>query len=68
VSVCGPSRICFEPLKLLNFDFNADLDLDLAFNFNADPDPASKKSVFRIRIHLIRIQGSDDKKLKKIYR
>jgi hypothetical protein len=35
-----PSTAPFEPLKLLNFDFNA--DPDPAFNSNADPDPAFK--------------------------
>ncbi len=36
----GPPRLCFEPLKLLNFDFNenADPDPDLAFTSNADAD------------------------------
>jgi hypothetical protein len=34
------SRLCFEPLKPLNFYFNA--DPDPAFHSNADPDPASK--------------------------
>jgi hypothetical protein len=38
VSVHGPPRLHFEPLKLLNFDLNADPDLDLAFHSNADPD------------------------------
>jgi hypothetical protein len=35
-----PDLYCFEPLKLLNFDFNA--DPDPAFHFNADSDLASK--------------------------
>jgi hypothetical protein len=33
-----------EPLKLLNFDFNANPDLVAALNSNADPDPASKNN------------------------
>ncbi len=39
-----PPRLYFEPLKLLNVDFNA--DLDVAFHSIADPDPepASKNS------------------------
>ncbi len=38
MSVHGPPRLYFEPLKLLNLGFfNA--DLDPAFHFNADPDP-----------------------------
>jgi hypothetical protein len=32
----------FEPLKFLNFDFNA--DPDLAFHSNVDPEPASKNN------------------------
>ncbi len=35
-------RLYFQPLKLLNFDFNA--DPDLGFYPDADPDPASKNS------------------------
>jgi hypothetical protein len=35
VSVHGPPGLYFEPLKLLNFDFNA--DPDSAFYSNADP-------------------------------
>jgi hypothetical protein len=31
-SVHGPPRLNFEPLKLLNFDFNADTDLGPAFH------------------------------------
>jgi hypothetical protein len=38
VSVHCHPRLCFEPLKLLNFYFNA----DPAFQSNADPDPVSK--------------------------
>ncbi len=38
VSVHSLPRLYFEPLKLMNFDFNA--DLDQAFHSNADPDPA----------------------------
>jgi hypothetical protein len=47
VSVHGPPRLCFEPLKLLNCDFAVDLDpifaiirirIQLPKN-NADPDP-----------------------------
>jgi hypothetical protein len=43
-SVCGPPLLRFEPLKLLNFDFNADLDSDPAFHSKTDldPDPASQ--------------------------
>ncbi len=37
MSVHGPQRLYFEPLKLLNLDSNA--DPDTAFNSNADPDP-----------------------------
>ncbi len=39
LSIHGPLRLLFEPLKLLNFDFNSDPDseLDPAFPFNADP-------------------------------
>ncbi len=41
MSVHGPPRLHFEPLKLLeNFDFNA--DQDSALPSNADPDPDSK--------------------------
>jgi ABC-type bacteriocin/lantibiotic exporter with double-glycine peptidase domain len=40
MSVHGPPRLHFEPLKLLSFDVNA--DPDSAFPFNADPDPSSK--------------------------
>ncbi len=36
MSVQGPSRLYFEPLKLLNFDFYA--DPDPAFHSSADPD------------------------------
>jgi hypothetical protein len=32
------SRLCFQPLKLLNFDLNANLDPDPAFHSNVDPD------------------------------
>jgi hypothetical protein len=42
VSVHGHPQLYFEPLKLLNFDFNADPDPD--FHFNADPGPASKNN------------------------
>jgi hypothetical protein len=35
----GPPEICFEPLKLLNFDLNA--DSSPAFHSNADQDLAS---------------------------
>jgi hypothetical protein len=46
-SICELSRLHFEPLKLLNFDFNWDpdpafysnVDLDPASQINADPDP-----------------------------
>jgi hypothetical protein len=38
----GPPRLCSEPLKLLNFYFNA--DLDPAFRCNADPDPIFKNN------------------------
>ncbi len=40
MSVLGPPRLHFEPLKLLNFDVNA--DPDPALPFNADPDPSPK--------------------------
>ncbi len=33
------TQTCFEPLKLLKFDFNT--DLDPAFHSNIDPDPVS---------------------------
>jgi hypothetical protein len=36
-SVRGPLKLYFEPLKLLNFDFNA--DPDATFYSNANPDP-----------------------------
>jgi hypothetical protein len=39
VSVHGPSRLHFAPLKLLNVDFCADFILVPAFHSNADPDP-----------------------------
>jgi hypothetical protein len=55
VSVHDPPRLCFEPLDLLNFDFNADPDPDPAFHSKADPDsdPTSKYNAepIRIRIH-----------------
>jgi hypothetical protein len=47
MSIHGPPRLYFKPLKLLNFDFNA--DLDPAAKNNADPDPATllvKTSVY----------------------
>ncbi len=37
VSVQGSPRLHFEPLKLLNIEFNR--DPDLAFHSSADPDP-----------------------------
>ncbi len=37
LSLKGPPRLCFEPVKLLIFDLNA--DLDPAFHSNADQDP-----------------------------
>jgi hypothetical protein len=39
--VSGPPQLKFEPLKFLNFDFNADPDPDTdpAFHSNTDPDP-----------------------------
>jgi hypothetical protein len=40
VSVHGPQRLYFEPVKLLKFDFNA--DPEPVFQSNADPYPASK--------------------------
>ncbi len=43
VSIHVPPRLCFEPIKLLNFYFHA--DPNLAFHSNADPDPASKNKV-----------------------
>jgi hypothetical protein len=39
VSVFGPQRLYFEPLKSLNFYFNA--DLDPAVHSCTDPDAAS---------------------------
>jgi hypothetical protein len=42
VSAHGPPQFYFQPLKLVNFDFNA--DPDPAFHSNADPDPASKNN------------------------
>ncbi len=44
MSVHGPPRLYFKPLKLLIFDFNA--DPNPAFHSNADPypDPASKNN------------------------
>jgi hypothetical protein len=47
---CERSGPYFEPLKLLNFDFNA--DSDLAFYTNADPDPAEKKKFGAIWIRI----------------
>ncbi len=29
VSVYGPSRLCFKPLRLMSFDLNADLDQNI---------------------------------------
>ncbi len=43
VSVHGPPRFCFEPLKLLHSDFN--VDPNLAFHSNADPDLAPINNV-----------------------
>ncbi len=43
MSVHGPPRLYFEPLKLLNF--NSNTDPDPAFNSNADPDTGSKNNV-----------------------
>jgi hypothetical protein len=43
VSVHGPLRLYFEPLKLLNFDFHT--DPDPAVHTDADPDPAFKNNV-----------------------
>ncbi len=40
MNVHVPSRLYFEPLKVLNFDCNTDLDSDQAFHSDADPDPA----------------------------
>ncbi len=37
MSVNGPPRLHFEPLYLLNFDFNA--DPDPVFHSNEDPNP-----------------------------
>ncbi len=37
-----PSPVYFEPLKLLNSDFNADPDPDFHSNADPDPDPASR--------------------------
>jgi hypothetical protein len=42
VSVHGPPRLHFEPLKRLNFDFDADPDPD--FHSNVEPDPASQNN------------------------
>jgi len=49
VSVHGPQRPYFEPLKLLMFDFNPDPDSDQAFHSNADPDAASINNADPIR-------------------
>jgi hypothetical protein len=46
---CVRSRLHFEPLEILNLDFNA--DSDPAFHSNVDQDPALKKKN-RIRIHI----------------
>jgi hypothetical protein len=51
VSVHGPPQIYFEPLKPLNFAFNADPDPDPVFDSNAAPDAASQKMWIRIRNH-----------------
>ncbi len=40
--VIGPTRLYFEHLKILNFEFNA--DPDPAFQSDADPDSASNGS------------------------
>ncbi len=45
LSVYGPPRLFFEPLKLLNFDFNA--DPVPAFHSNSDQDPTFQ--IMRIR-------------------
>ncbi len=45
MSVAASPRLYFEPLKLLNFDFNADPDPSFHTNADPDPDPASKNNV-----------------------
>jgi hypothetical protein len=42
VSVYGPPRLHFEPLKLLDFDFSA--VPDPVFHSNADPDSVPQPS------------------------
>ncbi len=37
VTVHGPTWLHFEPIKLLNFDFNAQPDTDQDFRSNVDP-------------------------------
>jgi hypothetical protein len=44
VSVHGPPRLHFEPIKFQKFDLNADPDSDPAIRSNADPDPAVKNN------------------------
>ncbi len=44
MSVHGPPRLYFEPLKLLNFNFNA--EQHSAFYSNKDPDKASKNYAY----------------------
>ncbi len=43
MSVHGPLRLYFEPIKLLNFNSNA--DPDPAFNSNANPDAGSSNNM-----------------------
>ncbi len=52
-----PSKAPFEPLQLLNFEFNADLNLDQAFHSNADPDPASKNNAVPQHLSTVRYEG-----------
>jgi hypothetical protein len=45
VSLHVPPRLHFEPLKLLDFDFNADPDTAFHSNANPGPDPASQNNM-----------------------
>jgi hypothetical protein len=45
VRVQGPTLLYFEPIKLLNFDFNADSDPAFRSNAEPDPDPACEKKM-----------------------
>jgi hypothetical protein len=42
LNTLGPPRLCFEPVKLLKYDFNTEPVPD--FRCYADPDPACKNN------------------------